>query len=83
MHRSLQGIDNHTRKGFQTRYSTEPGASSPLVAVALEGTEIRFSPYTDSPGVRFLVTSRSSLPPRATKTPACLWGSMMTLLWSC
>jgi hypothetical protein len=32
-----------------------------------------------SPGVRFLVTSRSSFP-RATKTPAWRWGSTITLL---
>ncbi len=41
-------------------------------------TDMRFSPYTDSPGTRFLVTSASSLP-RAMKTPACLCGSMTTV----
>ena len=41
---------------------------------AFDSTEMRFSPYTLSPGVRFFVTSISSLP-RATKTPGCLCGS--------
>ena len=44
---------------------------SPFVtdlSIELESTAMRFSPYTDSPGVRFLVTSMSSLP-RAIKMP--------------
>lgn len=58
--------------GFQTRYSVfVAGAAGPspfMIGLALDSTEMRFSPYTDSPGVRFLVMSRSSFP-RATKTP--------------
>ena len=66
-------------KGFHTRYSVfVAGATSPFVrdwSIELDSTEIRFSPYTDSPGVMFLVTSMSSLP-RAMKTPGNrVWGS--------
>lgn len=58
------------RKGFQTRYSTFlPSASSTFTV---------FSPYTVLPGTMLSVTRASSLP-RATNTPGCLWGSMMTL----
>lgn len=46
--------------GFQTLYSVfVAGGTSPFesagVLLAFDSMEMRFSPYTDSPGVRFLV----------------------------
>lgn len=55
---------NLLRNGFQTRYSVFV-PSTPL------SIDIRFSPYTDSPGTRFLVTNICSLP-LAINTPGCL-----------
>ncbi|KAH9529021.1 hypothetical protein DERF_002928 [Dermatophagoides farinae] len=52
---------NFERNGFHTRYS--------IFCPFSTSTDIRFSPYTDSPGTKFLVTKASSLP-RATKMPA-------------
>ncbi len=47
------------RNGFQTLYSVfVAGGTSPFESagvLAFDSTEMRFSPYTDSPGVRFLV----------------------------
>eukprot|EP00816_Leptocylindrus_hargravesii_P011418 CAMPEP_0196805354 /NCGR_PEP_ID=MMETSP1362-20130617/5129_1 /TAXON_ID=163516 /ORGANISM="Leptocylindrus danicus, Strain CCMP1856" /LENGTH=172 /DNA_ID=CAMNT_0042178233 /DNA_START=516 /DNA_END=1034 /DNA_ORIENTATION=- len=66
---------NLDRNGFHTRYSN-------LVVFPLESggpsTEMRFSPYTATPGVLFKVTKASSFP-RAMKMPSCLCGSMITL----
>ena len=62
------------RNGFHTRYSILV-LSTPPPPVS---TEIRFSPYTDSPGTRFFVTSMDSLP-LAIKIPSCLCGSMITV----
>jgi hypothetical protein len=61
-----------------TRYSVFVATlSSSLTAFS---TEILFSPHTDSPGTRLAVARRSSLPPRATKTPLWRWGSTTTFL---
>src|ERR1700735_1665636 len=51
---------NLERKGFQTRYS--------ILVRSSDSTWMRFSLYTDSPGLMFLVTRTSSLP-RAMNTP--------------
>lgn len=51
---------NFDLKGFHTLYS--------IFVPSGPSTEILFSPYVDSPGTRFFVTSKSSFP-RAMNTP--------------
>lgn len=64
---------------LQTRYSVFVVEGVPSALTAPEfSTDMRFSPYTDSPGHKFFVTNMSSLP-RATKIPGWRWGSTMVL----